>query len=208
LRAAFTSAERRIGGGRDRNPQAGEAEDQFVRLLAPGETAALAGAVAQIAKHEKVAERGAGKPRHVVGLAGDQPAREMPDVARGTRGGRIRRRHLRGDVGPQHNSALTREVGEAVGEIDVIGGQRRRDLPLGNRRAETLVDRAVGQHDGIVLRRQEPGGFEGIRRQCQPHARQRERGGERPEDALARHVEVPSGMGARHCAPDSHIGSD
>ncbi len=162
---------------------------------------ALAHGVAHVAEHEEVAERGAGETHHVVGLAGDQSAGEMPDIARGARPGRIRRPDVLGEVGPQRDTALTREFGKTVGEIDVVGRERGFDFPLGHRRAEALVDHTVGQHDGIVLCEQEPAGVEPIGHQREPHAGQRERGDQRPEDALARHREVPSGMGARHCVP-------
>ena len=55
-------------------PTHGETQDQLVVALAAGVAAAFAHRVADVAEHEQIAERGAGKPGHVLRLAGDQPA--------------------------------------------------------------------------------------------------------------------------------------
>ena len=161
LRAALTSvsptragthgAERRIGAGGDREADAGEAEDQFVDLLAGREPRAFAHRVADVAEHEQVAERGAGEADGVVRFAGDEALGEILDVALRAGGGGVRGLDLGGERRLDRHLVLAGKLEKAVGEFGIVGGQRGLDLARRHLRLEHPAHGVIGERHRVVL---------------------------------------------------------
>ena len=163
-----SGAERGIGAGGDRQTDAGQPQHQFIGRLAQRHAPALAHRVANIAEHKQIAERGAGQTRHVIGLAGRQTEREA--LRRMLGGCRFRHRdvHFFGQRRIERHMALGGKLDEALGQIGVLGGERRIDLALRQRGIE-ICGRARG-------RRSAPGRLRSpaansLRSRAAPHSR-------------------------------------
>ncbi len=92
-----------------------------------------------------------GEADEIVGLAGDQAAREAFDRALDARRVGARPLDLRGQRRIDRHVAIAGELEEALGEVGVIGGKRGIDLARGDRRIERARDGAVGERHRVVL---------------------------------------------------------
>ena len=145
-------AERNIGAGRHRDADAGKPEDQLVGLLTGREPRTFAHGVADIADHEQIADRGAGKADEIVRFTGHEPFGEILYVAAGAVGLRNGGLDLRGKRRLDRNLLLAGKFQEAVGEVGILGGERSVDLAGGNLRIEVARHGMIGKRDRIVLR--------------------------------------------------------
>ena len=100
-------------------------------------------------------------PGQIVGLAADQTTREAHQ--RALHGAGLRLLDLLDERAFERHAALARQLDEAAGEVDIIGGERCLDLPGGGRRVERARDRTVGERHRIVLGRDQRPGFEAAR---------------------------------------------
>ncbi len=124
MRAGSGATKRRVCARGDRQTDAGQAQNQFVRLLSGRQPRAFAHRVANVAEHEQIPERGAGQPCHVIGFAGDESQRE---ALRRMRRGRIFRHrgiHFVDQRGIECDVTVGGKIDEALGQIAVLGGER------------------------------------------------------------------------------------
>ncbi len=162
MRATFTavsptlgrrrSAHRRISAGGNGDADNGEAENQLIVILAADVAAALAHRIADIAEYEQVAEGRAGKPGHVLRLAGDQPAGKAARGGAGGVGVVDRRFHSLPEFWRQSRAAIVGQIDKALGEIGVAGIERRLDLMDRDGAVKGAREAAVGNRRGIVRR--------------------------------------------------------
>src|SRR5262249_56168904 len=111
-----------------RRARGGGPRDVLCALLAAGGRRALAHRITDTAEYEQAPDRGPRQSDEIVGLSGDEP---MPELAcradcRGDAG--TSRLDPAGQIRVDGHVPIGREIEEALGEVDVIGGERRFDL--------------------------------------------------------------------------------
>ena len=143
-------------------------------------------------------------PGEIVGLAADQTTREAHQ--RALHGADLRLLDLLDERAFERHAALARQLDEAAGEVDIIGGERCLDLPGGGRRVERARDRTVGERHRIVLGRDQRPGFEAARCKGDGGDRRSNRQSKRNCNPRSGHQPpLPSGAGAR---PPNVVGYD
>jgi hypothetical protein len=180
-------ADGRICSGRDRQPDASQAENQLVGLLPGRKPRAFAQRVADIPEHEQVSDRGARQSREIVRLAGDEPAGKAPDRPPRGRGGSVRgvdRLH-QGRI--DRHAAVAGEFEKAGRQIDIVRRERSVDLARGHRAIKRARNRMIGERYRIVLRREQMLSVERARRNGQRGNRQGHRQAKRQCDPRSGH---------------------
>jgi len=152
-----------VSPGRHCDADASETEDQFIPLLSAGETHAFTHRIADVAEHEQVSDRRAGKRGAVFRFPGDKAAGEALQRAP-RRGGllvgtldTVRQRRIERQV------PLAPEIEETLREIGVVGRERRIDFPRRDRGIERARNGVIGNRDRIVLCGEQRYGFKGLR---------------------------------------------
>ena len=190
--------ERGIGSCGDRQSDAGQSEDQLVGLLAGGKPCPFPHRIADIAEYEQISERRSGEPRQVLGLTGDEAAREALDRARGSGGGGIRGVDLGRQRSIDRHIPIAGEFEEALGQVGIVDGKRVLDLTRGDRGVERARDSMIGERHRIVLGGQQQSRLEGA-------GRKRERGDRQGNRHRQRHRDPPSGHGTRFLHPTNLV---
>src|SRR5262249_52411688 len=154
---------RYIGAARHHQANAGEPKDHLVDLLAAGEPRALAHRITDIAEYEQVTDRGPRQSDEIVGLSGDEP---MPELAcraacRGDAG--TSRLDPAGQIRVDGHVPIGREIEEALGEVDVIGGERRFDLARCYAAVEGTGELPIRQQGRVILRKKQGLRLDGAR---------------------------------------------
>ena len=149
-RSGVAEPNRNVGGGGDRDADAGEAENPWIGRLAGQVARALARGVADIAKDEEIADRGAGKACAIDRLAGPKSLHKSP----GRTGDRaaftcacLTSSASAGSMATLRSAASsTKLCARSVSP----GGKRRADFALGNVSVKNAIERPIADLDRVI----------------------------------------------------------